>query len=186
MSDPEEAALVRRIAEGDSAAFAAFYRKYERKLFGFIKKRLNDPFEAADILHVVFMEVWQKAGTFEGRSRVSTWLFGIAFNKTMDRMRRTVPQPMSDDESGIRDLADEAPAALDLVLVREEAVHVRHCLARLKEAHRVVMELAFFEDMSYGDIATVTGTPEGTIKTRAFYARKALRSCLERRLGATP
>lgn len=184
MIQTDDKALIARIAAGDEAAFAELYRAYEKRIYWFINKKLNDPFEAADILHIVFMDVWQKAEQFEGRSKVSTWLFGIAFNKTVDRMRRKIPTPMDEQDSGAHEIADEAPPATELIQASEENEHLRHCLDRLNDEQRAVIDLAFFEDMAYGEISEVVGIPEGTVKTRAFHARKALKSCLNRRLGA--
>ena len=76
--------LLEQIATGDKSAFTAFYRDLEKPVFRFIRSKLNDQHEASDILHEVFMEVWRSAGKFEGRSSVKTWLFGIAYRKTMD------------------------------------------------------------------------------------------------------
>ena len=184
MTDHDDKALIAGIAAGDEAAFADLYRAYEKKIYRFINKKLNDPFEAADILHIVFMDVWQKAGQFEGRSKVSTWLFGIAFNKTVDRMRRNIPTPMDEQDSGAHEIADEAPPAPELIQADEENQHLRHCLDRLNEQQRTVIDLAFFQDMHYGEIAEIVGVPEGTVKTRAFHARRALKTCLNRPMGA--
>ena len=80
--------LMRQIVKGDKRAFAKLYRELETPTLRFIQSRLNDPFEANDILHDVFMEIWRSAGKFEGRSMVRTWVFGIAYRKTMDAFRK--------------------------------------------------------------------------------------------------
>ena len=83
--------LLKKISEGDEKAFADFFRLYEKRLHRFITLKLNDFHEASDILNETFLEVWRKAATFEGRSKVSTWVFGIAYYKTMDRLRKKKP-----------------------------------------------------------------------------------------------
>lgn len=175
------AELIERIAARDEAAMADFYRLFEARLYRFIKTKLNDSFEADDILNETFLEVWRKAGMFEGRSKVSTWLFGIAYYKTMDRLRARNPLLVSDELAP--EVVDESAQADACVLAADDADHIRFCLDRLKAAHRAVLELAFFEDMSYGEIAKVVNCPEGTVKTRIFHAKQLMKHCLEGRMG---
>jgi len=181
MSEETEArALMSAIAAGDQEALAGLYRLYEKRIFRFITSRLNDPFEAGDILHEVFLEVWRAAGRFEGRSKVRTWLFGIAYRKTMDRFRRMSRVTLTDEVPEVED--DSAPA-LDVVAAGQEAGHLRHCIDTLSPAHRLAIELAFFEDMPYREIAATAGIPEGTVKTRIHHAKNLLRRCLAGRMG---
>lgn len=172
-------ALISRTAKGDRSAFSALYTALERPLFRFILSKLNDPHEAADIQNEVFMEIWRTANRFEGRSAVKTWIFGIAYRKTMDQFRRTRRVTTSDE---IPEQEDDSPDALTCLAAAEEAEHVRHCLGTLSVDHRAAIELAFYEDLSYGEIAGITGAPEGTIKTRIFHAKKLLLHCLGSRM----
>lgn len=181
MTSDEGQQLLQKIAAGDEAAFSGFYRLYEARLYRFIKSKLNDSFEAADILNETFLEVWRKAASFEGRSKVTTWLFGIAYYKTMDRLRKK--KPFLTDEDNAPEIADESPDAMACLLGAEDADHIRYCLGRLKQAHRTVLELAFFEDMAYGEIAQVAGCPENTVKTRIFHAKQLMKHCLQGRMG---
>ncbi|WP_420547519.1 RNA polymerase sigma factor [Curvivirga sp.] len=173
--------LLKKIGEGDEKAFADFYMMYENRLYRFIKSKLNDSSEASDILHETFMEVWRKADSFEGRSKVSTWLFGIAYYKTVDRLRKRTPVPMSDED--MPELEDTNPDAMACLLSQEKNRHVTYCLETLKVAQRMVMQLAFFEDLSYGEIAKIVDCPENTVKTRMFHAKQAMKRCLAGRMG---
>jgi RNA polymerase sigma-70 factor (ECF subfamily) len=110
---------------------------------------------------------------------VKSWVFGIAYRKTMDHFRKTSRMTVSDD---IPETEDDSPDALTCLAAAEEAEHVRHCLGTLSADHRAAVELAFYEDLSYGEIAQVTGAPEGTIKTRVFHAKKLLLHCLGLRM----
>jgi len=180
ISEADQRAIVARIGTGDRGAFEEFYRAYERLLYRFILSKLNDPHEAADILHDVFMEIWRAADRFEGRSKVQTWLFGIAWRKVIDRLRKHGRITVTDD---LPDVADDSPDAAACLVAGQEAAHVRHCLGELKEDHRMAVTLAFYEDMSYGQIAEIAGVPEGTIKTRVFHAKKLLLRCLSVAIG---
>ncbi len=172
--------LLERMAGGDKAAFAAFYKAMEKPVYRFIVSRLNDPFESHDILHEVFMDIWRSAGKFEGRSAVKTWVFGIAYRKVMDNFRKHGRVDVRDE---MPEQVDDSPDAGACLLASQQAEHVRFCLGELKDDHKQAISLAFYEDMSYGEIAEVAEVPEGTIKTRIFHAKKLLMRCLQARLG---
>ncbi len=178
--DSDARALIAAIATKDQAALAGLYRLFEKRVFRFITSRLNDPFEAGDILHEVFLEVWRSAGKFEGRSTVRTWLFGIAYRKTMDRFRKMARVTLTDETP---EQEDTSASALDLVASGQEAEHIRHCMDELSAEHRFAVEMAFFEDMPYREIAEAAEIPEGTVKTRIYHAKNLLKRCLSGRLG---
>ena len=173
--------LLNRIAAGNEQALADFYGLFETRVYRFIQSKLNDPFEASHILNEVFLEVWRKAASFEGRSKVSTWLFSIANFKTMDRLRKNKLDTVDDDY--LNDIADESANQLTELVVAEDAGKVRFCLETLKQAQRAVMELAFFNELSYREIAEIVDCPENTVKTRIFHAKEAMKRCLIKRAG---
>ncbi|WP_425046099.1 RNA polymerase sigma factor [Primorskyibacter sp. S87] len=172
--------LVRQIANGDKRAFAALYRDLEQPTLRFIRSRMNDPFEANDILHDTFMEVWRSAGRFEGRSMVRTWIFGIAYRKGIDALRK---RRRLDTDADMPEQPDPTVGA-DMVLnANEEAAHLRTCLDQLSVDHRMAVSLAFYEDMTYDEIAEVAGVPAGTIKSRVHHAKKSLLECLKTKVA---
>lgn len=179
-TDSELRGFLTRIGQGDKSAFSALYREMEKPLFRFVSLKLNDPFQSGDILHDVFLEIWRNAGRFEGRSSAKTWMFGIAYRKVMDVFRRSARVELTED---MPEQEDDGPDAEACLLAVEESAHVRHCLGELKPQHRLAVELAFFEDLSYREIADVTQVPEGTVKTRVFHAKQLLLRCLSGRLG---
>ena len=176
--------LITQTAKGDRAAFSALYTALEGPLFRFSRSRLNDPFEAADLVHEVFLEVWRNAGRFEGRSSVKSWVFGIAYRKAVDHYRKNRRVDYSDS---VPEVEDDAPNAEACLLAAESSAHVRACLETLKPDHRTAIEFAFFEDLSYNDISKIADIPEGTVKTRVFHAKKLLLHCLSAKMqrGAT-
>ncbi len=181
MTDADEQAWLTRIAAGDEQAMQALYRKHADALYRFALQRLDEPAEAADVLHDVMLEVWRKADRFEGRSRVRTWLFGIAHHKVIDRLRRlgrAREHEASDTEPDSQ--SDPASDTLAATAAAAQADWVRHCLQRLADIHRQVMHLAFYEDFSCTEIAQALGCPPGTVKTRLMHARKHMKRCLER------
>ncbi|MEZ5751337.1 MAG: RNA polymerase sigma factor [Paracoccaceae bacterium] len=178
MSDPDFH-LVQRIAEGDKQALAALYRAHERAVYKFIVSRLNDPHEASDILHEVFMDIWRVAASFEGRSKVRTWIFGIAYRKVIDLHRKKGRVTVTDEVPETGEMADAADAEY---AAKQEAGHLRACMETLSDDHRSAVSLAFFEDMSVAEIASVSGVPEGTVKSRIHHAKKLLLHCLSGRM----
>ncbi|MEJ5219947.1 sigma-70 family RNA polymerase sigma factor [Cognatishimia sp. D5M38] len=171
--------LIARIAQQDRTALAELYRALEKPVYRFIQSRLNDPFESSDILHDVFIEVWRSASRFEGRSKVQTWIFGIAYRKVIDRHRKAGRTDLTDETP---DLVDDSANPEACLAAGQEAEHVQHCLGTLSDEHRSAISLAFWQDMSYREIAEVAKTAEGTIKTRIFHAKKLLMRCLSGRL----
>ncbi len=173
--------LLDKIATGDEQALADFYHLFEDRIYRYAHARLNDPFTAADILNEVMLEVWKQAARFEGRSKLSTWLLGITRYKVLDRLRQRQRQP--EQQQTDERLADDGPSHDTLIASAEDAEYLRHCLEKLPEAQREVMHLAFFEDLGYRDIASLIDCPEGTVKSRVFHAKEALKRCLSRLTG---
>jgi RNA polymerase sigma-70 factor, ECF subfamily len=170
-SGEPEAALVARIAARDQRAFAEFYALYRRRLARFLGRVIASPGTVDELINDVMYVVWQDAARFQLRSKVSTWVFGIAWHKALkalERQRRGAgpegPEP------------DELPAENRGAL--EERDWLRRGLDRLSPEHRLVVELTFFVGCSYGEIAAIADCPVNTVKTRMFHARRKLRGIL--------
>jgi RNA polymerase sigma-70 factor, ECF subfamily len=173
----DDADLIRRVGAGDKHAMKALYERHSNALFHFLRYRLGDSFEAADVMQEAFLEVWRSAARFEGRSSAKTWIFGIGRNKAIDRMRRSGKVVLGDPDESI---PDESPNPESLVESASDAARVRACLEKLSDAHRNAMRLAFYEDLPYGEIAEIENVAVGTIKTRIHHAKQLLRHCLSR------
>lgn len=175
--------LLTAIAGGDDSAMEEFYRLYEKDVYAFVRFRLDDPHAAADIVNEVMLVVWRTAGRFKGGSKVRTWLLGIANNKALDVLRRRGKR--SHEELDEEKLPETSPASGErVVAAAQHRRYVRTCLEGLSDQHRQVVHLAFFEELSYGEIADIVDCPAGTVKTRMYHARISLKRCLER-MGMT-
>ena len=171
--------LLQQINAGRQTALKAFYELFESRVYHYALCRLNDSFDAADTLNEVMMEVWKHAGRFEGRSKVSTWLLGITHHKVYDRLRKRGHSQKHDDiEDHTSHLTDNALPMERVLSAAQDADLVQRCLQRLSATHREVLHLAFFEDLPYQEIASIAQCPEGTVKTRVFHAKIALKNCL--------
>lgn len=167
--------LVAAIARGDRSAFEQLYRALERPLYRFIALKLNDPHRSADVVHDVFLEVWRNAASFRGQSSARTWIFAIAWRKAMEVHRRN--DRVTYQET-LPEQIDESMDAATAISQAEDSQAVRACLEGLSADHRIVLELTFFEEMSYPEIAGVLGVPEGTVKSRVFHAKQLMVRCL--------
>ena len=163
-----EVALVARIAAGDQQAFAEFYVLYRRRLARFLGRVIASSGTVDELINDVMYVVWQDAARFERRSKVSTWVFAIAWHKALRALER---QP--------RGLVPLTPEAEDLPAVERGSIEdrdwLRRGLDRLTPEHRLVVELTFFAGCSYVEIAEIAGCPVNTVKTRMFHARRKLR-----------
>lgn len=178
-----DAELLERIGQGDRTAMKSLYERHQAPLYHFIRARLGDAFEAADVMQEAFLEVWRTASRYEGRSSVKTWIYGIARNKAVDRIRKSSRVMLRDtpDET----VPDDSPSAQAVMEATGDASRLRICMAKLAEAQRTAIRLAFFDDLSYPEVAEVEGVPVGTIKTRIHHAKKLLMHCLTRGQSAS-
>ncbi|MEM9750231.1 MAG: sigma-70 family RNA polymerase sigma factor [Pseudomonadota bacterium] len=167
--------LIAKVAAGDRGAMKEFYVRHSDAVYGFIRSRLADPMEASDVLHDTMLEVWRRADSFAARSSVRSWVFSIARNKAVDRLRQKSRTLLTDTDP---DIEDDAPDPLSAAIAAQNAEKVRACVETLSDPHRAVVHLAFFEDLSYSEIADIEGCPVGTVKTRIYHAKKLLTRCL--------
>jgi len=169
--------LLARIAQGDQEAVAALYHRLERPLFAFLVKTLRDREAAADVLNDTMLDVWRQAGRFEGKSSVATWIYAIAHHKAISWLRRRREVELNDEAAA--EIADESPLADVRLAEADVAMAIARLMERLSVDHRVVLQLAYFQEFSVSQIAEILDCPENTVKTRMFYARQRLKALLE-------
>lgn len=171
-----EQRLLEEIAAGSDKAMQQLYRLWQPRLQAFVARRLGDSHDAEDVVHEVMLDIWRQAGRFQGRSRPLTWAMSIAHHKLVDRQRKHYREDTTDDSS-LFDGDDETDMSRAINNARD-AQRLHDCLTRLSDAHRGTVHLAFFEELSYPEIAEIIDCPVGTVKTRLFHARKLLKDCL--------
>ena len=168
--------LISRIAAGDAAAMHVFYTRHYDNVYRLAYRILRGKDAAEDITGDVFLEVWRNAGRFERQSEVSTWLFAVARNKSIDALRRSVTDTL--DEDAMLLIKDEADDPDTLIRNQQRDSVLRKCLKHLSPAQRAVVELVYFHDQTTGEAARIAGIAHGTVKTRLFYAREQLMQLL--------
>jgi len=169
--------LLQAISAHDQNAMRSFYELFQSTVYAFAIKRLGSQADALDVLNEVMFDVWNGAGRFEGRSRVKTWLLGITNFKVIDVLRK---RGRNDHEELDEEIPDESnTGAFSEIAANNDAGLIRRCIEKMKDIHRQVVHLAFFEELSYPEIAEVLGCPAGTVKTRMMHAKSGLKACLE-------
>lgn len=169
--------LLARVAAGDMAAMRALYMAHAAAVQRFVRTRLRDEFAVADIVQDTMLSVWRGAAGFEQRCTIRAWILSLARNKMIDHLRKQTRQASAEPDESI---PSEDPDAEAVVVAAEDARRVRACVDALSDRQRAVVHLAFFEDLSYPEIAAIEKVPEGTVKTRIFHAKKLLMRCLSR------
>ncbi|HEX5758722.1 MAG TPA: sigma-70 family RNA polymerase sigma factor [Thermoanaerobaculia bacterium] len=178
MPGHDERALLQRVAARDRKAFEALYHLYYRRLFGYVFKLTRRPELVEEVVNDVLLAVWQGAARFDGRSRPSTWVFGIAYHKALKALARAGGRPAAgEDERAAPEPVDtEGPESL--MARRELQSTLGRALATLSPEQRAVVELTYVYGCSYQEISDVIGCPVNTVKTRMFHARRKLRELL--------
>ena len=173
-------ALLARVASGDQAAFEHLYRDAAPLLLGICLRVLPDRAEAEDVLQDVFVTVWRKAAQFDGaRARALTWMGTIARNRAIDRLRAMPHAPRAPME-----LAEQTPDPALSPAVQAEASATRArldaCVEQLDPRRKQLIRTAFYESVTYEELAVRTGSPIGSIKSWIRRGLLQLRACLER------
>jgi len=174
----DEAKLLSRVAAGDMRAFESLYRCYYRRLTRFLEQVTRRRHVVDDVLDDTMMVVWLKAGSFNGSSRVSTWIFAIAYNKAMKALRQ-LGEPVHALPDNDAPGWTESPESE--LMKRQATLGVERLLARLSPEQRAVIELTYYYGYAYREIADIVGCPVDTVKTRMFHARRKLRVMLAQR-----
>lgn len=173
MSAATDEELLKRIVAGDNLAMKSFYARHHVRLYRFLVRMTRREATAEELMHEVLLEIWRKAGSYEGRSSVSTWMLSIAHHKAISQLRKRSEQPLDEDETATEmpDDEDDPEVALQK---RNKSTMMHACMEKLSEEHRTILDLVYYHDRSVAEASEVLGIPENTVKTRLFYARKRL------------
>ena len=164
--------LMRRIAGRDQTAMSALYARHHVRLYRYLVRLTRNEAIAEELMNEVFLETWRKAGSYEGRSSVSTWLMSIGHNRAISLLRKRGEEAL-DDNMAMK-IADEDDTPEVALQKRGKAEVMRACMEQLSADHREIIDLVYYHDKSVSEAAAIIGIPENTVKTRMFYARKKL------------
>ncbi len=193
--DQSEAQFIARLVARDESAFNELVLSYERRVFALVFRMLGNRHEAEDLAQEVFVQVFKAIDQFRGDAKLSTWIYRIAVNlcknkskylarrhageqDDVDAMVERVPLSAAKGVS-VGDISrpDELVEGMQLERV------VKKAIAQLEPDFREVLVLRDVEDLSYEEIAAITGLPDGTVKSRIHRARGQLRALVEKVIG---
>ena len=168
-----------RTGEEDRAAFRDLYSLTSAKLFGICYRICGERQAAEDVLHDVYLTIWKRAGAYEpARASPITWLATIARNRAIDWQRAQTVRRATPIEDA-PPILDTAPLASETML-EDEAAHQLHlCLDSLEERQRAAIRTAFFDGVTYAELAEREAVPLGTMKSWVRRGLARLKACLE-------
>ena len=168
--------LLVRVAQRDREAFEVVYGRYVRSVFGLALRRLGDRGHAEDAVQEAFAAIWRSASTYRPeRGAAGGWLYTVARNAIVDRLRRNGPSV----DSELPELASPEPGPAQRAEDSDVAWRVHRALEELQPREREVIELAYWSGMSQSEIAAYLNIPLGTVKTRTRSALAHLSGVLE-------
>jgi RNA polymerase sigma factor (sigma-70 family) len=175
--DLHDVQLLRRVTEQDHLAFEALYRSFFPRLTRFLDRMTRNTVLIEEIVNDTMYVVWRKADSFDRTSKVSTWIFSIAY-RTALKAFRDIDVPVEEDFGQVEGDAATEP---DSVIGQRQ---LQYCVSKAIDAlpfeQRTVVNLAYYHGMGYQEIAETMDCPVNTVKTRMFHARKRLKSSLSK------
>jgi RNA polymerase sigma-70 factor (ECF subfamily) len=176
----DEAQLMSRIVDGDARAFDTLYRIYRPRLTRFLINMTRRRQMTEEVLDDTMMVVWNRPHAYDGTSKLSTWIFAIAYRKALKALHRN-DDPLEDKLADTRPSLEAGPEQQ----VGDRQVHkvLWEAISELSADHRAVVDLTYFHETGYREIAEIMNCPVDTIKTRMFHARRHLKRKLAGQLA---
>jgi RNA polymerase sigma-70 factor (ECF subfamily) len=177
--DLADARLVGGVAGGELQAFEQLYRAYHPRLTRFLERLTRRPGLVGELLNDTMLVVWNRAGSYNSTCKVSTWIFAIAYRKSMKALARW--------DEAVEDAPDEDSAPPEsgpeqLLVQSQSRALLARALAALPVEQRAVVALTYLHGMGYREIGEIIGCPVDTVKTRMFHARRRMKTFLAGRL----
>lgn len=179
--------LVRTAVAGNQPAYAALLKRYQKTIFQLMLQRVKNPAEAEDLTMEAFEKAFLKLSSYVPTHAFSTWLFRIALNNCTDHKRKKRLPVVGFDNNANTGNGDwpgnkfSGGQSPEEMLIREQRIAlIKNLLSRMDERYRQLLELRYYEEMSYDEIARELNLPLGTIKAQLFRARAILQTMLQR------
>jgi RNA polymerase sigma-70 factor (ECF subfamily) len=183
--DLPDQALIAAAQQGSAPAWDALVRRHETRVYNFCLRFTDTPDDALDLLQEVFLGIYRNLSKFRGDALFTTWLFRIAHNKAIDMARRrNVGPPIdnADDYSVLSQAEDFRAGADEEISAQQRNRQLHKLLLQLPTDQRMTIELKFFQELTFEEIADIEGISPNTAKTRYYAALKKLHELMEPRL----
>ena len=175
--------LVEKIKDGDKYSFNILVWKWEKQIYNLAIRMLRSEEDASDTCQDVFITAYEKIDTFRGNSKFSTWLYRIAVNKCISKLRhKKVENKHRDNNAFDQDLINEygvAPENESTLIKKQLNDRINKSMQSLPEEQKTILELKIFQELSFEEIAKIIGVPIGTAKSRMHYALRKIREDLK-------
>ncbi len=192
--EDEDLEYVSLCRKGDVAAFEVLVRRHERRMFNIAYRVIGNYDEACEVAQDAFISAYKNIKGFKGEARFSTWLYAICINHSKNRLKklkirqyregRSLDDPiMTPDGEIAADPPSGEPSALDRLEAKDVQHKVQLCINALDAEFKEVIVLRDIQGFSYEEISAMLKKPVGTIKSRLFRARDAMRACLQGFMG---
>lgn len=190
----EDYEFVSLCKKGEVDAFEVLVRKHQKRMLNIAYRMMGDYDEACEIVQDAFVSAYRGIKNFKGRSKFSTWLYTIVMNLAKNRLKQlktqrnhekySIDDPLLTNEGEIHvDPASGDPSPLERLEKKDIQHKVQGCIDSLEHEFREVIVLRDIQGFSYDEISNVLEVPEGTVKSRLFRARDAVKDCLKRVIG---
>jgi len=186
MVDTIENRLARLARAGDRGAFRELVDLYKDRLFNLAYRMLGNRHEAEEIVQDTFLRVFSHLDSYNAEKKFSTWIYRIAHNLCIDRMRKRrkvysldAELPEGEGIDGYAQMPLDESSPEELLLVSETQRHVREAILELPDKYRSAVILKYLQDLSLNEIAEILDLPVTTVKTRVHRGREFLRKKLE-------
>lgn len=172
--------LIERMMAGDENALSTLYDRYSAMLYGMLMRILQDAQAAEEVLQDIFLQLWRNPGQFDAtRGSLTAWLMVIARNRAISRLRGRPVREVLEETEGFYANTLASSANVENDAARSQLMErLKTAMARLPQEQRQALELAYFEGMTQSEIATRTGSPLGTVKTRVRTGMQSLKQLL--------
>ncbi|WP_319456731.1 MULTISPECIES: sigma-70 family RNA polymerase sigma factor [unclassified Mycobacterium] len=172
-------ALLRRVAQRDVDAFAAFYDDTRARVFGLVTRVLRDPGYSEETTQDVYLQVWRNAGNYDpAAGSPMAWLMTLAHRRAVDRVRSEQAASERESRYGAANVDPPADRVAEAVIQLDEQRQVTECLGSLTDAQREAIQLAYYEGLTYSQVSERLSANLATIKSRMRDALRGLRKCL--------
>jgi RNA polymerase sigma-70 factor (ECF subfamily) len=190
----DDAGFVARCQRGETDAFAFLVRRHQKKMINIAYRMIGDYDEACDVVQEAFLAAWRAIGKFRGDARFSTWLCGIVLNHAKSHLAHRTARSRSEgaslddpaistDGCLLNESCRQEASVIEQIEKRERESKVQKCISALEGEQREVIVLRDIQGFSYEEIGTMLKLPEGTVKSRLFRARNALKDGLLKVFG---
>lgn len=171
--------FIKQLKNGDKGAVEILFMEYKNMIYTIVNRMIYNKDKVEDITSEIFLKIYKNISLFDERSKLSTWMYRIAYNHCIDYIKKLKKDPLESYEP-LDDIAERLPdikqsSLEELALKGEKEKALYAIIDSLPEKYRMVINFYYFKETSYEDISEIIGVPIGTVKTYLFRAKAYLK-----------